>query len=1139
MRVTFLADNPKYREPGDPQYELRKDEPKYLLIEYELGFKNFNGAPYQLVVDTPQKAYFEITPGELKGLYKVSLVQDGELVYDVKPTYDEGGNLVFLPEDAVNDRNNIFCDNIDIRFCRKVNLLDTLYYCWIETPQGDAVYDAHDSIPGRSSVTLIPHMLYGMEEVTKDCRIMWFREDLRIPEENNPSSADRDEWGRVWTEYTGPGWRPISQFVDELNDNYIEGSDGSLLVRKEGVPWQWRFKLVCVYQDATFGTAVVTVRRSDSKYDLEIEQITSKISDLTQLRINDKKAKVGRDINPDTGEFYPEWFGTWYVELVDNSYNQMYDVNNVPQIYHNGPVDINHLLKYEQLNFRVACYDPAQVVPPYGRYTGAEELRQVTEIGYLEYPILATKDGGLRINWEGIRHFNYTAAGKPYSSSASKDHTLAPKLVWAGNNASAYDIIIKAPDGQVLGPMSYYNANNEGAGSGEMTATGYDPVISMMYDIYCDHNNVVHFKIRQEWDADRVGAANNTFYCEVRTIADNEIYREECVVDFTKDGMQGTQGTEWTAPLKIVNTSEVEQRYTVNGVENWHNAAKYTMELGLQSYPLVLKPMDDKNKIYTQITDVKNGGTRVVLRPFVTKEGRRLEDMGDNERQHYRIKVFWDVRYPNSTGSKRASKASFLRLYDVVTGEPLGLPDNAYSGFFAGGKNEFLAPGKEAGLYGVTEWHGENPNYVDNPNFCAVEVRYEPNAGFAETLNGAPVLPLEHDEVNYNFWVRANVVVETDLETEMYRKTEDGITDFAYGTAKEKVWHRLKSITSWYPIDVFIHEHNPVVHFNPARVFTNWPQFISYDSRGYNAQVDADYLEFYYGMYPNSVMSREGSLIRPISITPMVEEVEEVQLSVETVRETNPEVYYAWLAQQGYQTEVSDATISRWRLKPRAHLNWQEGTLGCLSAKFDDAMIGEALPLGTFYRTQVYTSNQYENVDINSWDGQGIDINEDNGTIFAPTIGAGFKGPLTNNFTGVLMGVNTGFPRITRGINQYLNHGDATRKTEDPEYYYDPTEEEELAAYPYMTGLFGYQNGYSSFGLLENGTAFFGRADRGGRIIIDGYNATIYGGANGELGSPYIGDPMWNTMRLNLVDLTHQTGPEGMPNDFTGVAGIS
>jgi hypothetical protein len=81
--------------------------------------------------------------------------------------------------------------------------------------------------------------------------------------------------------------------------------------------------------------------------------------------------------------------------------------------------------------------------------------------------------------------------------------------------------------------------------------------------------------------------------------------------------------------------------------------------------------------------------------------------------------------------------------------------------------------------------------------------------------------------------------------------------------------------------------------------------------------------------------------------------------------------------------------------------------------------------------------------------------------------------------------------------------------------------DEELKKNPYMMGVYGYQDGIGSFGIMENGTAFFGRADRGGRIIIDGFNATIYGGANGILLDPTIGDPMWNNMRITFVDLTH------------------
>ncbi|DAT81252.1 MAG TPA: hypothetical protein [Caudoviricetes sp.] len=186
-----------------------------------------------------------------------------------------------------------------------------------------------------------------------------------------------------------------------------------------------------------------------------------------------------------------------------------------------------------------------------------------------------------------------------------------------------------------------------------------------------------------------------------------------------------------------------------------------------------------------------------------------------------------------------------------------------------------------------------------------------------------------------------------------------------------------------------------------------------------------------------------------------------------------------------------------------------EGFWGAL--KFDMTAAGNGGPFeaGEYIRNQVLYLNAYGNVDINGWDGQGIDMNEENGTIFATTIGAGFKRPSTNAFTGVLMGADRSQPR-----QEIPGYGMA----------YDREAHEHM---PYLTGIFGYQDGVQSFALMENGTAYFGRADRGGRIIIDGANATIYGGANGQMGSPSIDDDMWNSMRLTLCDLTHKVSAEG------------
>lgn len=51
-----------------------------------------------------------------------------------------------------------------------------------------------------------------------------------------------------------------------------------------------------------------------------------------------------------------------------------------------------------------------------------------------------------------------------------------------------------------------------------------------------------------------------------------------------------------------------------------------------------------------------------------------------------------------------------------------------------------------------------------------------------------------------------------------------------------------------------------------------------------------------------------------------------------------------------------------------------------------------------------FTSNVYSLASINGWDGVGIDINEDDGYILSPQIGAGKKDDVTNTFTGLVMG---------------------------------------------------------------------------------------------------------------------------------------
>ena len=100
--------------------------------------------------------------------------------------------------------------------------------------------------------------------------------------------------------------------------------------------------------------------------------------------------------------------------------------------------------------------------------------------------------------------------------------------------------------------------------------------------------------------------------------------------------------------------------------------------------------------------------------------------------------------------------------------------------------------------------------------------------------------------------------------------------------------------------------------------------------------------------------------------------------------------------------------------------------------------------------------SRYDFAMLNSWDGD-LTIDENNGTILSTMLGAGRKND-KNQFSGVLIGD--------------LQSGTDLNETET------------------MTGVYGLQDGILTYGLRENGSAFFGAYNRG-RIEIDGTSGII------------------------------------------------
>lgn len=127
------------------------------------------------------------------------------------------------------------------------------------------------------------------------------------------------------------------------------------------------------------------------------------------------------------------------------------------------------------------------------------------------------------------------------------------------------------------------------------------------------------------------------------------------------------------------------------------------------------------------------------------------------------------------------------------------------------------------------------------------------------------------------------------------------------------------------------------------------------------------------------------------------------------------------------------------------------------------------------YHPVILYLDTYGNEAINGWDGTSLEINEEDQYVYAPQIGAGEKDSF-NRFTGVIMGKDSVQDKI---------------------------------------GLYGYQSGVNTFGLMENGIAYFGAKTGGGQIVIDGRTAKIYGGGN----QAQQGGNASNGMTITLADL--------------------
>jgi hypothetical protein len=970
------------------------------------------------------------------------------------------------------------------------------------------------------------------------------------------------------------------------SDTFQEG----LTIPINKVPWKWKYLVVCYYNPGGGDLASIVrsnqndalvwetfeVTNASSIYDFEIPPAYAfNLSEL-YLRVRNNTLPWYQDTPADT--FDPtipdpdrDWWCRWWA-AENATYTAMQNAD-YPR-YIKGRRRVDHWVLNAPITFKAQVFgdkksrphpeDPVAleaairesarwgtVVPPGPDM--ADEYPQF-ELANVERAIVPDNDAAVHIQFHGDLNHYYNSDGtlRDFGSNAETQYNVWATITPRDDSVVIYSVNWLAPDQMPLNgteKKAYTPSDNSG-------------MTHFMWVSEPDKRRMLHYKVEQKYDVNKVQPENNTFWLRLDFVGSTEPLLVPCPIGFiTADG-NGANGTEWEAIIYPTNREP-----TLDG-DMTVSHTPWTWDIQNHPRPLVVNGRFDNVGAHPANSDYK-----LYLRPFIRRKNVPIENL--TEANRYTYKVYWDVRYPNVKADKyaslraRASNSSFLRLnQDFIGRNPAELGGDGGAGgtrwkpgtAVDAGTDIFQAythsRDQETIPYAGTgePFNPANPPWMPTKprTYGAIEVLWR---GRSQITNDG--FTVNFKQMNYSFFVRAQI-------------------DIFYDDKK------VQTIYSFYGTDILftngvpINNPNVVIpsgspdtrRFVPSKVKTTWPKEVKYTSTGLDPTSRTEILRFWYGDNINIPENAEPPFpmtARPINLT------EEIQQLTIDERGLNPRGAYSSTlvySRTGGNEDVADVVnfqgnfykvrsigslpmgtapdpsdkndpnwikiqdTTRWVLMPRPFYFFEQFDNGALATNItldtgkwppaaghnpdfttwtptngaDPTAAYPATPIDgvdtqtyTFVRTIIYRLSQFGNDDVNAWDGKSIDINEENGTIFAPTLGAGWKHPFTNTFTGVIMGIDKSQLR-----NAYADN-------------YGGFSGESVDQMKYMTGVFGYQDGVNSFGILENGTAFFGRADRGGRIIIDGFNAQIYGGVTVERDTG-LGANMRNRMRLSFID---------------------
>lgn len=1096
------------------------------------------------------------------------------------------------PAQRQTTANNIIVKDVDIRWVEPMNLFQQGYWIRIIPHQGTHVWNEVFSPHQNPETLLEARLMFGDQDITSEesCKFVWFREKLDASVVQTSRSAvvnDQDEFGYNWHDYAGPrgdqdGWAPIAWDIPDDNHrvglgyqprgtvggppnsvgnffgqwlpasvlgtgegmqrNYVVsalnqfmGIDSglNLLDRRvefnclrvpvERVPWRWRYRVACLYNGVPRipGARVETTTRYEVKvwaeetiynagspWDFEIPDPRTGMGIAnTFLRVRNNEHAWQDNEYYTFDEIEPplhglDWWNRWWVRGPFGLHRATYGMESQ---YQEGKFNINPFLIHESLFFSAQVYAPVRapfsaaedpaVSQPSGRtwpgiagenpdfneypldWPTPRRILQHTREDYIEIAnvhisLLQPGDAPFLVEFSGPTQFNYNADGTLKRSSVNNTlEYLKAHVRWRSGYAGTYSIDWYSPEGNVLTQPNSPDRFNEDVGQMDERSMMFGMWIGSRPGDNPNNFNTVNYRVRDTFYMDR---DQNTYRLRITLFDGREFYFDKEIF-FIKDGDQGTHGSAWVARIQPTNSGN----NGVGGDGLLH--PQWSQRLAVPR-PLVL----NGNLSSAGWTLANNDGAPHVMRdgrniprfphlwvrPFITKNGQKFEHLPSIDQ--YTARIFWDTTYGPSVWDRndcdnmpRAHREAW-NMSPIVLRDSFGnlISGNTRPGDPANPHLQASAPGTR----GITNW---NP-FPDPTSGGA--------GGFHPGLrvDWNPAFPPELlRELNFAAVIQAQI--------DIYRQGE-----------------RIATIFSYWPVDLlFLNGSTDIV---PAEVETNWPQFVNYDAAGYNPQAQSNPLVFYYGEYRNNQDPPLPTSAVPINMNTRLAEID-------------------------VRRDRDGAIVSRnWLFAPRAHFLADDGFYGAIRTEIDAAALAGGDFTGwvagaghaVWVRPQVFRLVTHGNSAINAWDGRSISMVND--VILAPTVGAGWKHPYTNTFSGVLMGINTA--KHKRAYNDIWGG-------------FGVDDLNESIGNRFMTGLFGYQNGVSSFGIMENGVAYFGRADRG-RIVIDGVNAQIYGGASKRSGvndPTDIGSdahmPMFNRMRLSFIDFNGGPQSASHPRRFS------